>query len=118
MPKPARRRVGRRGLRVPMGEGTVKGGSPEPHHMAPCFPFTYHVNGGAMVSRLAGDEKDLRFESRSIYDKSLTPAKLFRLGSVSVDEYGSPKVLIFRSYWEREAVEKTEKFRKSQGLAS
>lgn len=65
LPKPARRRVGRGGLRVPMGEGTVKGGLPEPHHTAPCFPVTSHVNGGVMVSRLAGDAKGPRFESRS-----------------------------------------------------
>ena len=65
LPKPAKRGSGGGDFCVPMGEGTVKGGFPEPHHTAPCFPFDTHVNGGVMVSRLSIHASGPRFVSRS-----------------------------------------------------
>jgi len=46
-----------------MGEGSVKGGLPEPHHTDPSFPYTSHVNGGVVVSWPGCHAKWPRFKS-------------------------------------------------------
>jgi hypothetical protein len=57
------------GWRVPMGEGTVKGGIPGPYYTSLCLPICSHVTGGLMVSIAGLYVEGPRFESQPSHKK-------------------------------------------------